>query len=147
MFVLGKPFQPTLMFLGKATSLPLSGTSWRCFTREGSGLTRKHKTRLERLARDKHLSLLQKIVNYLWKSYITLVPGQFILLLSFCDFEWLKLHLHARFSIAFLPCVFEVLLACIGRSKCTGLPLERFRLQKCFSKSGVLMDLTFSSCL
>ena len=35
----------------------------RCFTRVGSGF-RKYKTRLERLARDNHSSLLLKSVNY-----------------------------------------------------------------------------------
>jgi hypothetical protein len=36
----------------------------RCFTRVGSGLTRKHYAKLESVARDKHSSLLQKSVNY-----------------------------------------------------------------------------------
>ncbi len=34
-------------------------STWKC-----SGLTRKHLTRLERLARDKHSSLLQKSKKY-----------------------------------------------------------------------------------
>ncbi len=46
---------------GKANSVPYSGA--RCFTRVGSGLTHKNQTRLERLARDKHSSLLRKSVN------------------------------------------------------------------------------------
>jgi hypothetical protein len=33
------------------------------------GLTRKHYTRLERLARDKHSSLLRKSVNYISKKF------------------------------------------------------------------------------
>ncbi len=37
----------------------------------GPGLTHKHKTRLERLAKDKHLSLLQKSVNYGRKKFST----------------------------------------------------------------------------
>jgi hypothetical protein len=36
---------------------------------------RKHQTRLESLARDKHTSLLQKFVNYGQKRFITLGPG------------------------------------------------------------------------
>ncbi len=36
----------------------------RFFTQVGSGLARKHQTRLERLARDKHSRILQKFVNY-----------------------------------------------------------------------------------
>jgi hypothetical protein len=35
----------------------------------------KHKTTLEEVARDKHLSLLRKIVNYGLKQLITLAPG------------------------------------------------------------------------
>ncbi len=35
-----------------------------CFTQVGSGLTHKHQTRQERLAKDKPSSLLQKFVNY-----------------------------------------------------------------------------------
>jgi hypothetical protein len=68
-------------------------TAERFFTRAGSGLTRKHETRLERLARDKHLSLLRKSVNYGRKSFIVQAPevlqekyvggGGFVYLLSF----------------------------------------------------------------
>ncbi len=54
MFVPGKPFQPSLMFVGKA------GEPEMCFTLVGSGLTR----RLGRLDGDKHTSLLRKSVNY-----------------------------------------------------------------------------------
>ncbi len=39
MFVRGKPFQPNLMFVGKAKSLLLSGTPERRLTQVGSGLT------------------------------------------------------------------------------------------------------------
>ncbi len=46
----------SLMFLGKARS--------RCFTWEGSDLTRERSTRLERLARGKHSNLLLTSVNY-----------------------------------------------------------------------------------
>jgi hypothetical protein len=49
-FVLSKPFQPGLTFVGKAPEL-------------GSGLVRKHLTRLERPAKDKHSSLLQKFID------------------------------------------------------------------------------------
>ncbi len=61
MFVPGKP---SLMFVGKAKSLPLSGAPESCFGAVGSSLTHKHTTRLERLARDKHSSLLQTLVIY-----------------------------------------------------------------------------------
>jgi hypothetical protein len=46
------------MFVGKARSLAKSGTPERCYTCIGSGLTPKHKTRLESHAWDKHSSLL-----------------------------------------------------------------------------------------
>jgi hypothetical protein len=52
MFAPGKPFQPSLLFLGKARCLPSIGTPERCFTLVGSCLTRKH-TILESLARHK----------------------------------------------------------------------------------------------
>jgi hypothetical protein len=52
------------MFVAKARSLPYSGVSERLFTHAGSSRTNKHYTRLERLAGDKHSSLLRKSVNY-----------------------------------------------------------------------------------
>ncbi len=63
MFVPGKPFQPSLMFVGKARSLPKSDAFERCFTLVGSGLNRKHWTRVKRFVRDKRSSLLQKGSN------------------------------------------------------------------------------------
>jgi hypothetical protein len=57
-----------------ARSLSESGGPERCFTRLGSGLTYKHHTRLERLARDKHSSLLQKFVNYGHKKVYRIGP-------------------------------------------------------------------------
>ncbi len=59
---------------GNTRSLPQSGVSKRCFIRVGSCLIFKHQTRLERLARDKHSSLLRKPVNYRQKSFIILGP-------------------------------------------------------------------------
>ncbi len=50
-FVPDKPFQPSLMFVGKARILTKSEAPRYC-------LTRKQYTRLERLARDKHYSSL-----------------------------------------------------------------------------------------
>jgi hypothetical protein len=52
------------MFVGKARGLPDSGAPEICFTWVGPGLAHKHLTRLEKLARDKHSSLLQKSVKY-----------------------------------------------------------------------------------
>jgi len=54
----GKLFQPSLMSVGKARGLPKSGAPERHLTWVGSGLACKHCTRLEKLARDKHCSLL-----------------------------------------------------------------------------------------
>ena len=43
-----------------------------CFTQVGSSLTHKHYTKLEKLAKDKPISLLRKLVNYgRKKSYNT----------------------------------------------------------------------------
>jgi hypothetical protein len=64
------------MFAGEAGDYQ-SEASFRCSTLgKAPGLTNKHKTRLERLARDKHSSLLQKLVKYGQKSFIKLAPGQ-----------------------------------------------------------------------
>ncbi len=68
-FVPGKLLQPSLMFPGKTRDLPQSRATERCFTWVGSGLTQKHYTRLERLARDKHSSLLRKSVTYGRKKF------------------------------------------------------------------------------
>ncbi len=77
MFVSGKPFQPSLEFVGKARSLSQSGAPERLLNRVGSGLTHKDKTRLERLARDKHSSLLRKSINYGCNKFFILPPGHF----------------------------------------------------------------------
>ncbi len=59
---------------GEARSLPQSVAHERCFTRVGSALTCKHQTRLERLARDKHFSLLRESVNYDRKKFYSTGP-------------------------------------------------------------------------
>jgi hypothetical protein len=64
------------MYVGKARSLPYSGASKRYFTLVGSGLTHKHLTWLERLAKDKRSSLLQKIVNYGCKNFYSTGPSR-----------------------------------------------------------------------
>ncbi len=45
----GRHFQPSVMFVGKASSLPWSGASFGCLTRVGSGPKHIHKTLLERI--------------------------------------------------------------------------------------------------
>jgi hypothetical protein len=63
-FAPGKSFQPSLLLVGKARSLPSSGAPERCFTWVSSCPTSKLFTIMERLARDEHFSLLQKVVNH-----------------------------------------------------------------------------------
>jgi hypothetical protein len=59
------------MFLAKGQKPALEWSTIRV----GFGLTRKHWSRLERLARDKRSGLLRKFINYGSKSFITLAPG------------------------------------------------------------------------
>ncbi len=67
MFVPGKPFQATQV--GEARSITYCEAPERCSPWVGSGLTHKHQTRLERLARDNHSKLIQKFVNYGHKKF------------------------------------------------------------------------------
>jgi hypothetical protein len=73
-FVPGKPFQTSLLFVCKASSSPLRGASERFFNRVGSCFTNRHKTRLKMLARDKPTSLLQKCVTYGCKKFYNIAP-------------------------------------------------------------------------
>ncbi len=57
----GKHFQPILIFVGKARSIPLSRTREQCFTWEALALPA---TRLRRPAWDIHSKLLRTFVNY-----------------------------------------------------------------------------------
>jgi hypothetical protein len=78
-FVPGKPFQPSLIYVGKQGAYPrvehLKGATWI-----GSGLTRNNWIRLERIVRDKHSSLVKKIVNYVRKKFDRFGPCRFITL-------------------------------------------------------------------
>jgi len=74
-FVPGKPFQPSLMLVGKAMSLPQSGAAVRGFTWVGTVLTRKHKSRLESFPRTNSLSYHKNAYITASKSFITLGPG------------------------------------------------------------------------
>ncbi len=80
-FALCKPFQSSLMFVGKARNLPWRGVPKSFFNWVGSYFTNKHQTRPERLARDKHSSLLQKSVNYGRKKFYS--TGHWRLLVDF----------------------------------------------------------------
>ncbi len=57
------------MFAGEVRSITYSWGPERCFTRLCSSLTCKHKTRPERLARDKRSSLVWKGITYGRKKY------------------------------------------------------------------------------
>jgi hypothetical protein len=73
-FVPCKPFQDTIAFEGKAGAYP-SETPLGCTTLEWAhGLAHKQMTRLERLARDKHFSLLRKFVIYVRKKFYIIGP-------------------------------------------------------------------------
>ncbi len=74
-FAPGRPFQPSVMFAGKARSL--------LYGRGGSCLSRKHYIRLEKLAKDKHSSLFYPFVSYgekriceygPWRSFFLPLP-------------------------------------------------------------------------
>ncbi len=67
--------QPSLMFVGKAVPY-LIEEPFRCSTLgQVPGLTHKHQARLDRLARDKHSSLLQTFFSYGNNIFLTLSPG------------------------------------------------------------------------
>ncbi len=74
MFVPGKLFQPSLMFVDKAGAYPSEVKHIYGALLEGRLLTLLANTRLEKLARDKLSSLLPKFVNCRQKSFITWVP-------------------------------------------------------------------------
>jgi hypothetical protein len=64
------------MFAGKARAY-LSEAAFRCSNAVyAQGLTHENYTRLERLAWDKHSSLLLKIVTYACKMFYKLVPSK-----------------------------------------------------------------------
>ncbi len=64
MFVPGRPFHPSLMFVVKARAY-LSEALFRYSTLGWApGLTHRHHTRLEMLFGDKHSSILRKIKNH-----------------------------------------------------------------------------------
>ncbi len=75
MFVPCKYYQPCVIFVGKARSLPYSWASERGFVHVGTCLACKHWTGSERLARDKHSSFLQKSTLRTKKFYIGALIG------------------------------------------------------------------------
>jgi hypothetical protein len=72
MFVLGEPLQHSLIFAVEARSQPQRvGAPEKYPTFVCFGLLHKHWTRLERLARDKHSSLIGTFLSYDEKSFKT----------------------------------------------------------------------------
>ncbi len=61
--------------VGKVRRLPRVGATERCFTQVGSGLTRKHKTRLERPAKEKHSCSFGPFISYKEIEFLKLAPG------------------------------------------------------------------------
>ncbi len=73
-FVPGKPFRPSLMFMGKARDVLQTAAPERCFALVGSGLPNKHYTWLEKLATDNSSSLIRKFVTYGRKKFDNIGP-------------------------------------------------------------------------
>jgi len=104
-----KLFQPSLMFVGEARSLPLSGVPERCFTRVGSGLPPDIILVWKSLP-GTNTSLLRKYVNYGLKSFITLAPRPNFLKLFTAVF------LDVRNKLAFLSLVSHSSFPCKARA-------------------------------
>ncbi len=68
---------PGLMFVSKVRRLIKSGADGRCFTRVASRLGPKNWTRLEKLPKDNHSSLLPALVNYCRKRFYKIWPRNF----------------------------------------------------------------------
>jgi hypothetical protein len=83
--------QLSLMFGGQVTSLLWSRAPERCFTWVSSCLTSKHYTILQRLARDKHSSLLRKFVNCGRKKFYNIGPRW---TRNFCKWTKNKKNIH-----------------------------------------------------
>ncbi len=68
------PYQPSLMFVSKARSLPSSGSLDRCLTWVGASLNCKRWTSIGRLARDKHYCFPRKFVDCGHKMFYNIGP-------------------------------------------------------------------------
>ncbi len=67
--VLGKD-EASLMRVRRARAYPSEWPSFEYSTLgQAPGITHKHLNRLDRLARDKHFSLIDTIVNYSYKTF------------------------------------------------------------------------------
>ncbi len=88
MFVPGKPFQSSLMFLGEAGAYP-SKVPFRCSTLGlAPGLNHKHETRQERLAGTNPVACYEKSKLTAVKSFVTRATALYIRkLLCFVTFK------------------------------------------------------------
>ncbi len=85
MLVLGKPFQPCLMFVGKAKSLLQRELLLGAPLGKARSLSLKHYIRLESLISAKHSRLLRTFVNYRHNIFYNIEPRpQGPLLQNFC---------------------------------------------------------------
>ncbi len=76
MFAPGKSFQDSIVFAGKAGAYP-SEAPFKCSILEWApGLAHKQSTSMERLAKNKHSSLLRIFVNYGQKKFYNIGPGE-----------------------------------------------------------------------
>ena len=86
MFVIYKPFEPSLMFVGKYRAY-LIVEQLKCAL---TGFSCKHWTRMERPARDKRSRLLRKFVNYGLKKFYNIGSGPNVVKLLFSVFYDLR---------------------------------------------------------
>ncbi len=87
MLVAGMSFQPSLMFVGKARSLPYIGRPERCFTWVGSDITHEHNTTIN-ISQGQTLQLtanINKLCPQKVLQHFALVATFYSLLLFFTD--------------------------------------------------------------
>ncbi len=77
MFVPGKPFQLSLLVVGKTRSLPKSGAFERFFNREGSCFSNTYQTRLKGMPGANTLAFLRKFKTYGRKKFYNIGPWSF----------------------------------------------------------------------
>ncbi len=95
-FVIAKPWRPSLIFVGKAGSLPLEWSDIKESTSVGSCLVCKYKTRGEVNGSDKNSSLLRYVYNYCSKKFYSTGPRrQECLILAVASNWWRHKNLTA----------------------------------------------------
>ncbi len=110
-FLLGKPFQSSLMLVGKIGAHPSEASLWCSIFGQAHDLTHKLWTRQERLARDKHSGLLQKITDV--KFFL-----QHMALVKLCKEkqEWAMFRIDRSSKYSILTCTH--FLACSLAANC-----------------------------